>query len=90
MRSPSVMAFDSGSDAEFARFLGMARRSTAEVRSELYVAIDQGYINPTEFNTLTDLALQCRNAINGLIDDLKRDANSKIQTPKSKWEGYKS
>ena len=28
--------FDAGSDAEFARFLGMARRSTAEVRSELY------------------------------------------------------
>ena len=28
--------FDAGSDAECARFLGMARRSTAKVCSELY------------------------------------------------------
>jgi four helix bundle protein len=76
--------FDAGSDSEFVRFLGMARRSASEVRSELYVALDQAYITDSEFQQLTDLAMQCRNTINGLIDYLKKNANSKIQTPQSK------
>ena len=36
--------FESGSDAEFARFLKMARRSAGEVQSELYLAVDCQYI----------------------------------------------
>jgi hypothetical protein len=41
----SVMAniaegFDAGSDAEFIRFLGYARRSASEVQSHLYIALD--------------------------------------------------
>jgi len=33
--------FDGGSNAEFAKFLRYAQRSCSEVRSELYVALDQ-------------------------------------------------
>jgi four helix bundle protein len=45
----SVMAnvaegFDCESHIEFARFLGFARRSSVEVQSLLYVALDTGYI----------------------------------------------
>lgn len=36
--------FDSGMDAEFIRFLKMARRSASEVQSELYLALDRKYI----------------------------------------------
>jgi four helix bundle protein len=32
--------FDAGSDAEFIRFLGYARRSASEVQSHLYIALD--------------------------------------------------
>lgn len=59
--------FDAGSDAEFVRFLRYARRSATEVQSELYVARDQSYISPEEFEHLYRLAGQCRNAITGFI-----------------------
>jgi four helix bundle protein len=50
----SVMAniaegFDCDSHAEFARFLGFARRSAVEVQSLLYAALDVGYIKPEIF-----------------------------------------
>ncbi len=53
--SVSVMAniaegFDCESKVEFARFLGIARRSAVEVQSILYAALDVGYINNDEFN----------------------------------------
>ncbi|MBI4866881.1 MAG: four helix bundle protein [Candidatus Wallbacteria bacterium] len=33
--------FDAGSDSELQRFLRMAQRSTTEVQSHLFVALDQ-------------------------------------------------
>jgi four helix bundle protein len=52
--SVSVMAniaegFDCESKAEFARFLGFARRSAVEVQSLLYIAHDVGYITEEQF-----------------------------------------
>lgn len=52
--SVSVMAniaegFDCESKVEFARFLGIARRSAVEVQSLLYAALDTEYINQSEF-----------------------------------------
>ena len=41
--------FDCESKLEFGRFLGIARRSSVEVQSLLYVAMDVGYILPVEF-----------------------------------------
>jgi len=54
--SVSIMAniaegFDCDSQVEFARFLGIARRSAVEVQSLLYAALDVGYINEDEFKT---------------------------------------
>ena len=48
--------FDSGTNAEFVRFLSYAKRSCTEVQSELYVALDQRYISATEFKTLYEAA----------------------------------
>lgn len=53
--SVSVMAniaegFDCESKVEFARFLGIARRSAVEVQSVLYAALDVRYINNDEFS----------------------------------------
>lgn len=44
--------FDAGSDAEFIRFLGYARRSTSEIQSQLYAAKDQQYIDQDQFQTI--------------------------------------
>lgn len=52
--SVSVMAniaegFERRSRKEFTQFLGIALGSCAEVRSHLYVALDQDYISDAEF-----------------------------------------
>ncbi|MGF1484418.1 MAG: four helix bundle protein [Opitutales bacterium] len=40
--------FDSGSEREFLRFLRYSQRSCSEIRAQLYVALDQGYLEPKE------------------------------------------
>jgi len=40
--------FGTGSNPEFLRFLKIARRSASEVQSELYLALDGGYISRGE------------------------------------------
>jgi four helix bundle protein len=59
--------FDGGSHAEFARFLAYAQRSCTEVKSELYVAIDQEYITQSQFDEIYDLATQTHAKIGGFI-----------------------
>jgi four helix bundle protein len=66
--------FEAGYDPEFARFLKMARRSTAEVQSELYLALDVDYISSEELKKGYDLAVEVKKLTNGLLKYL-RNAN---------------
>ncbi len=73
----SVMAniaegFDSGSDAEFIRFLGYARRSASEVQSHLYIGLDRGYVTEEEFKAIYQKAVQAKKLINGFIRYLRQ------------------
>ncbi len=45
-------------DKEFARFLSIAKGSAGEVRAQLYVALDVGYVSQAEFEELTQLAME--------------------------------
>jgi four helix bundle protein len=47
--------YESQTEAVFARHLGIAKGSAGEVRSQLYVALDQEYITEAEFEKLADL-----------------------------------
>ncbi len=38
--------FDRGGDKEFIQFLSNSKGSSGEVKSHLYVALDQGYVTP--------------------------------------------
>jgi four helix bundle protein len=58
--------FDNESTVEFARFLGMARRSAVEVQSLLYVALDAHYIKDETFKTHCDQARKVQAIIGGL------------------------
>lgn len=58
---------DAGSDAEFVRFLKMARRSANEVQSQLYLASDRKYISEIQRQKAYQLALEVKRLINGLI-----------------------
>lgn len=64
--------FDAGSDSEFVRFLKYARRSATEVQSQLYIALDQGYVSQREFEHLYDLAEQCKRLITAFIHYLRK------------------
>ena len=70
------------SNKEFIRFLIMARGSTAEVQSDLFIALDLKYINQKEFQITYYQAEKLGKQINGLIKYLK--ANIKINTQKDK------
>ena len=60
--------FDSETNAEFLRFLRYAKRSCTEVQSQLYVALDGGYITLYEFETVYQLAGRTRAMIRGFIN----------------------
>lgn len=48
--------FERGGNREFVQALAVAKGSAGEVRSQLYVALDEGYIREAEF---TELRGQC-------------------------------
>ena len=64
--------FDSGSDPEFVRFLKMARRSAAEVQSQLYLALDVNYITEEERQNAHLLATEVKKLINGMMTYLRK------------------
>ncbi len=75
--------FDCESTAEFARFLGIARRSAVEVQSLLYAALDVEHINQDVFKFHYDQARKCKALIGGLkqsiLKNLRR-ANTSTRT----------
>ena len=64
--------FDSETNREFIRFLRYSKRSCTEVQSELYVALDEGYISLEEFEDVYDQARRTRAAVRGFINYLKK------------------
>ncbi len=68
--------FDCESRVEFARFLGIARRSAVEVQSILYAALDNGYINQEEF----DLHYEQARKAKALIGGFKRSLTNKTSS----------
>jgi four helix bundle protein len=58
--------FDRASRAEFHQFLVVAKGSCAEVKSQLYVAFDVGYISNKRFNKLKELTDEVLQIIGGL------------------------
>jgi four helix bundle protein len=58
--------FERGGNQEFLQFLYVAKGSCGEVRSQLYVALDQGYATENE----TDKLLQAFKRLSGSIRNL--------------------
>lgn len=58
--------FDRYSRSEFRQFLSIARGSAAEVRSQLYLARDLGYVTDDTFTELYDLCGQVTRMLSAL------------------------
>ena len=58
--------FDRGSRAEFHQFLSIAKGSCAEVRAQLYLALDVGYLTDEEFSKLQASAEEVARLVAGL------------------------
>jgi len=62
--------FERGSNKEFIQFLFIAKGSAGEVRSQLYVALDQGYIKQDAFASLSQQISEISRMISGLASYL--------------------
>ena len=63
--------FERGSNKDFVKFLFIARASVGEVRSILYLALDQNYIEKEEFQNIYDISIEVSRIIWGLIKSLR-------------------
>jgi four helix bundle protein len=70
--SNAAEGFERGGTGEFVQFLSLAKGSAGEVRSQLYVAHDQGYISQEEFDQLASLAIETSRLISGLMGYLRK------------------
>src|SRR5687767_9840434 len=63
--------FERKSNAEFTKFLYIAKGSCGEVRSMSSIAFDLHYISKEEFLKINDLSVEISKLISGLIKTLK-------------------
>ena len=73
--------FNRGGNKEFIQFLAMAKGSTGEVQSQLYVALDRKHLQKVQFQSLYKLAEDTGMLIGGFIRYL---ANSERRGAKYK------
>jgi len=59
--------FGRGGNKEFIQFLFVAKGSSVEVQSHLYVALDQEYIDEKKFHVAYDNATEISRLINALL-----------------------
>ena len=66
--------FERGTKPEFINYLYIAKGSAGEVRAQLYVALDIGYVNMETFKDLNGLAKECSKLIQSFTEKVKMGA----------------
>ena len=64
--------FERDGNREFFQFLAVAKGSSGEVRAQLYIALDQDYIDKNTFETLSAISIEMGRLIGGLINYLRK------------------
>ena len=69
--------FERAKRSEFHQFACIAKGSCGELRSDLYVALDAGHINPAVFELVYDRADEVGRVVGGLRVALERGRNAR-------------
>ncbi len=69
--------FESQTQSMFIQYLGRAKGSAGEVRAQLYIAKDQGYISGDDFNSLFSIAEICSKQLARFIQYLESQPNAR-------------
>ncbi|MCR4303893.1 MAG: four helix bundle protein [Gallionella sp.] len=69
--------FDRASRSEFHQFLVIAKASCAEVRSQLYVALDVGYIDQKMFDNVNSSTSELSRILGGLRAAVQKQRDEK-------------
>ena len=59
--------FERNGNREFIQFCHIAKASAGEFRSQLYIAIDTGYLSQEQFNELFSMVIEISKLISGMI-----------------------
>ncbi len=72
--------FERGGLVEFQRYLAIAKGSCAELRTQLYVALDAGYLDTKGFDSLMNQAVEVGKIIGGLRASVDRRGAGQSRT----------
>ena len=75
--------FERDGKKEFLQFLSIAKGSAGEVRSQLYVALDIGYIDSEKFKELYQLTLEISRLLSGFIRYLQETQHAGLKFRKN-------
>jgi four helix bundle protein len=73
--------FEIGSSRHFRHFLRIAKASAAELRSQLYLCSDRGYVNPELAERLREATHEIARMLSALIRHLERHPNGPVRQP---------
>jgi four helix bundle protein len=81
--SVSVMSnlaegFERGHRKEFRQFVLIAKGSCAEARSQLYIALDAGYLSKVDFDALMSQGIEVGRILGGLAKSLSQPVRSLV------------
>ena len=79
--------FERGTKQEFLNYLFIAKGSAGEVRAQLYVALDAGYIDSLKFKDLNSLAIECSRLLSSFIFKVKISEAKGLQYKKGTRKG---